>query len=127
MGFVIISFPLTEIGMKGTGAAKRGEWKILTSQDLENITITQEGTGKHQHKTDVKGEVRKILNRVKYPIEEEPNPTWLHIPQRMFHDIHDEEVLTERNSLESKVNRVQNRHGSPKSNLIVWNWNSIVV
>ena len=88
---------------------------------MDNITITQEGTGTHQHKTDVKGEVRKILNRVKYPIEEEPNPTGLHIPQRMFHDIHDEEGLTERNSLESKVNRVQNRHGSPNSNLIVWN------
>lgn len=71
MGFVIISFPLTEVGMKGTGAAKRGEWKILTSQDLENITITQEGTGTHQHKTDVKGEIRKIPNRAKYPIEEE--------------------------------------------------------
>ena len=59
MAFVTISIPLTEIGVKGTGAVKRGESAWTSGQDLDN-TIIQDGTGKHQHHFgDAEGEVRK--------------------------------------------------------------------
>lgn len=39
--------------------------QCTTSQDLDNFTIIQEETGKHQHNDDVEGEIRKTPNRLK--------------------------------------------------------------
>lgn len=58
MVFVTISIPLTQIGVKGIGTIKRGDSAMPsapTSQDLDNVTITQDGTGKHQYKVGVEG------------------------------------------------------------------------
>ena len=48
---------------------------VQASQDLDNSAIIQDGKGKHQQNTDVEGEVRKTLHRLKGHTEEEPNAT----------------------------------------------------
>lgn len=92
MGFGTISFSVTEIGVRCTEAVKRTKSSKPDVQlpGVDNITVVQDGTGKHQHSTGVKGEVRKTLNGLKWHIEES-NATSSHVLQRTTH--HDEEVL----------------------------------
>ena len=64
---------------------------MYSCQESVNITVIQDGTGKHQHSTGVKRELRKSLNGLKWHIEEEPNATPSQGLKRIIH--HDEEVL----------------------------------
>lgn len=91
--------------------------RCMTSQDSDNITVIQNGTGKHQHNVGVEGEVRKTLNRLKWQTEAEPNATSLYIlwtplgilMRKRFRYI----ILPKRTSLKRQIHRIQNRHWPP--------------
>lgn len=65
--------------------------QCTASQNLENITIFLDGTGKLKHKVDVEGERRNTLNGLKRHTEEEPNAVASQVLQKTLHDIHDKE------------------------------------
>lgn len=62
--------------------------QCTTSQDLDNITVIQDGKGKCQN-TGIEGGVRKTLHKLKRHAEE-PNVTPSQVLQGTRHDIHDE-------------------------------------
>ena len=58
----MLPFPiLNSNGSKATEAVKRGESSTpdILSQGLDDISIIQGETGKHQHNTGLEGEVRE--------------------------------------------------------------------
>ena len=80
---------------------------------FDNIIIIQDKTGKHQHNLGVEGEVRKTLNRLKWPPVEGPNATLSQVLPRTLYDVCDKEALLlqlEGKLLEGKVNRIQKRY-----------------
>lgn len=57
MGLVIVSIPLTEVGIKGPGAAKKkNSMPRAWLQDLDNVTIVQDGLEEYQHNIAAGGE-----------------------------------------------------------------------
>ncbi|KFD51882.1 hypothetical protein M513_07211 [Trichuris suis] len=85
--------------------------RCTADQDPDNIHITRDGTGDHQHNVGVEGHVKKAVNALKRRAQEEPDATPSQVLRTTIGGVHSEEILlmlSERNALKRNVNRVQN-------------------
>lgn len=116
MGLVIVSIPLTEVGIKGPGAAKKEKtpcpvhdfriWIMSQSFKMgwKNISTT----------LLLEGSKEELTPR-------EPNASPLLVLWRTLPYIYDEEVpsvLPERNPLKRQANKILNRHRPPNTTLL---------